>query len=146
VVSNEGDKDRDAHLSDEERREAAAGDLNVLAMMMLIGSTIFAGVNWWAGSLNWIAALATVSSTAASSVGLLKRNEAIAAFTKIGFGVSGLAAPVFGVAGLILGLFGISWGWALLAGSVLYFGFSVLGLEILDRAEQTGAIDSFEKF
>lgn len=133
-------------LTDEQRHEAAAGDLNLLAYMMLIGSTIFAGVNFFLSSLGWIAALATVSSTAATTFGLVKRNEAIVAFTKIGFGVSGLATPVFGVAGLILGLFGFSWGWALLAGAILYFGFSVLGLEIIDRAEKAGVIDPYEQF
>lgn len=127
-------------LSDEERRAAAAGDLNVLAVLMLAGSAGFAAVNLWLGSLGWIAALATVSSTAATSLGLLRRNEVIAAFVKIGFGVSGLAAPVFAVAGLVLGLLGYSWGWAVLGGAVLYFVFSLLGLEILDRAEATGAI------
>lgn len=133
-------------LTDEQRYEAAAGDLNLLAFMMLIGSTIFSAINWWIGSLGWIAALATVSSTAATTFGLLRRNEVIAAITKIGFGVSGLAAPVFGIAGLVLGLFGVAWGWAVLAGAVLYFGFSVLGLEILERAEQTGVISRYEQF
>ena len=90
--------------------------------------------------------MATVSSTVATGLGLLRRNEAIAAFTKIGFGVSGLAAPAFGVLGLVLGFFGVAWGWALLGGAVLYFGFSVLGLEILDRAEKTGVIGRFEQF
>ena len=118
----------------------------MLAILMLVGSSLFAAVNWWIGSLGWIAALATVSSTAATSLGLLRRNEAIAAFTKIGFGVSGLAAPVFGIAGVILGLFGFAWGWALLAGAILYFGFSVLGLEIIDRAEKSGVIGRFEQF
>jgi len=127
-------------LTDDERRAAAAGDLNVLAMLMLAGSAGFAAVNLWLGSLGWIAALATVSSTAATSLGLLRRNEVIAAFVKIGFGVSGLAAPVFAVAGLVLGLLGYSWGWAVLGGAILYFVFSLLGLEILDRAESTGAI------
>ncbi len=127
-------------LTDDERRAAAAGDLNVLAVLMLAGSAGFAAVNLWLGSLGWIAALATVSSTAATSLGLLRRNEVIAAFVKIGFGVSGLAAPVFAVAGLVLGLLGYSWGWAVLGGAILYFVFSLLGLEILDRAEATGAI------
>ena len=131
-------------LTDDQRHDAAAGDLNLLAIMMLTGSTIFSATNWWIGSLGWIAAFATVSSTAATALGLLRRNEAIAAFAKIGFGVSGLAAPVFGIAGLVLGLFGVTWGWAVLAGAVLYFGFSVLGLEILERAEQTGVIDRYE--
>ncbi len=133
-------------LTDEQRREAADGDLNLLAYMMLVGSTIFAGVNFFLGALGWIAALATVSSTGATTFGLLQRNEAIVAFTKIGFGFSGLAAPLFGVAGLILGLFGFTWGWALLAGAILYFGFSVLGLEIIDRAEKTGVLGRFEEF
>lgn len=133
-------------LTDEQRREAADGDLNLLAYMMLIGSAIFAGVNFFLGSLGWIPALATVTSTAATTFGLLQRNEAIVAFTKIGFGVSGLAAPVFGVAGIILGLFGVNWGWPLFAGAILYFGFSVLGLEIIDRAENAGVLGRFEEF
>jgi len=131
-------------LTDDQRHDAAAGDLNLLAYMMLIGSTIFAGVNFFLGSLGWIAALATVSGTAGTTFGLLQRNEAIIAFAKIGFGVSGLAAPAFGIAGLVLGFFGFTWGWPLLAGAILYFGFSVLGLEIIDRAEKVGVIDRFE--
>lgn len=137
-------KDRSDGLTDAQRREAAAGDLNVLALLMFVGSVIFSGVNVWAGSLHWIAALATVASTTATAFGLLQRNELIAAVTKIGFGFGGLGAPLFGIAGLILGLFGVLWGWALLAGAVLYFGFSILGLEILERAEQTGVIDPYE--
>lgn len=132
-------------LTEEQRHEAAAGDLNLLAYMMLIGSTIFAGVNFFLGSLGWIAALATVSSTALTTWGLVARNEKIAAFTKIGFGFSGLAAPAFGIAGLVLGLFGVPWGWPLLAGAILYFGFSVLGLEILDRAANAGVLGRFEE-
>ena len=131
-------------LTDAQRQEAAAGDLNVLAILMFIGSAIFSGVNFWAGSLHWIAALATVASTGATAYGLLQRNEVIAAFTKIGFGFGGLGAPLFGIVGLILGFFGVLWGWALLAGAVLYFGFSILGLEILERAEQTGVIERYE--
>ena len=132
-------------MTDEQRKIAASGDLRVLAVLMLLGSAIFAVVNFLLGSLGWIAALATVSSTAATSIGLLQRNEAIVAFTKIGFGVSGLAAPVCGIAGLVLGLFGVPWGWALLVGAILYFGFSLLGLEIIDRAEKAGVIGRFEE-
>ena len=130
-------------LSDEERRAAAAGDLTVLAVLMLVGSAAFAAVNYWLGTLGWIAALATVSSTAATALGLLQRNALIAAFTKIGFGVSGLATPVLAIVGVVLAVFGVRWGWALAAGSLLYFGFSLLGLEILERAQDTGVIDEY---
>jgi len=127
-------------LSDEQRREAAAGDLNVLAIVMLISSTAFALVNRWIGIIGWIAVAATISSALATSLGLLRRNELIAAFVKIGFGVSGLAAPVVAVTGLVLGLFDVTWGWAVLGGAVLYLGLSVLGLEIIERAEAAGVI------
>ena len=76
-------------------------------------------------------------------LGLLRRNEVIAAFVKIGFGVSGLAAPAVGVGGLVLGLLGFSWGWAVLGAAVLYFVLSVLGLEIIDRAEAAGVIAEY---
>ena len=66
-----------------------------------------------------------MASTASWSIGLLRRSSTIAAFVKIGFGFSGLAAPVVGIAGLVIGLFGLTWGWALLAGAVVYFFFSV---------------------
>ncbi len=128
-------------LTDEQRRVAAAGDLNVLAVLMLLGSTGFALANVWFGTLGWIAAAATIASALATSMGLLRRNDALAAMVKIGFGAGGLAAPILFVAGLVLGAFGIRWGWALAAGAVLYFGFSLLGLEILHRAEATGVID-----
>lgn len=135
----------DAHdgLTDEQRREAAEGDLNVLAIIMVSGSAIFSLVNLLIGTLPWLAALATVSSTGATAYGLWNRNDIIAAVTKIGFGMVGLVAPAVGLGGLVLGLFGLIWGWAILAGSVLYFGFSVLGLEILERAEKTGVITPF---
>ena len=45
--------------------------------------------------------------------------------------------------GLILGLFGVTWGWAVLGGAVIYFGLSVLGLEIIERAETAGVITEF---
>ena len=132
-------------LTDEQRYGAAAGDMNLLAYLMVAGSTIFAVVNLVLGSFGWIAALVAVSSTAVTASGLLNRIEGVVAVTKVGFGISGLAAPVFGIAGLVLGLFGVSWGWALLAGAVLYFAFSVLGLEIIERAENAGVVGSFEE-
>lgn len=127
-------------LSDEQRREAAAGDLNVLAILMFVSSTGFALLNRWIGIIGWIAVAATVSSAVATTLGLLRRNEVMAAFIKIGFGVSGLAAPVVAVVGLVLGLFGITWGWAVLGAGVIYLGLSVLGLEIIQRAEDAGVI------
>lgn len=122
---------------------AAAGDLNVLAVLMFVVSSGFALVNWWIGTLGWIAVAATVSSALATMLGLLRRNEVIAAFVKIGFGVSGLAAPAVGVGGLVLGLLGFTWGWAVLGAAVLYFVLSVLGLEIIDRAEAAGVIAEY---
>jgi hypothetical protein len=130
-------------LSDEQRHVAAAGDLNVLAILTLVSSIGFALVSFWIGLIGWIAVAATVPSALATTAGLLSRNEVIAAFVKIGFGASGLAAPVFAVAGLVLGLFGISWGWAVLGGAVIYFGLSVLGLEIIQRAEDAGVIAEY---
>lgn len=127
-------------LSDEQRREAAEGDLNVLAILMFVSSTGFALLNRWIGIIGWIALAATVSSAIATTIGLLRRNEVMAAFIKIGFGVSGLAAPVVAVVGLVLGLFGITWGWAVLGAGVIYLGLSVLGLEIIQRAEDAGVI------
>ncbi len=127
-------------LSDEQRHVAAAGDLNVLAVLMFASSTGFALVNRWIGIIGWIAVAATISSALATTLGLLRRNEVIAAFVKIGFGVSGLVAPGIAVAGVILGLLGYSWGWAVLGGAVIYFGLSVLGLEIIQRAEAAGVI------
>ncbi len=127
-------------LSDEQRREAAEGDLNVLAILMFVSSTGFALLNRWIGIIGWIAVAATVSSAVATTLGLLRRNEVMAAFIKIGFGVSGLAAPVVAVVGLVLGLFGITWGWAVLGAGVIYLGLSVLGLEIIQRAEDAGVI------
>lgn len=132
-------------LSDGELREAAAGDLTVLAILMLIGSTTFAALNWWLGTMGWLGAALTVSSTLVWSLGLLRRSPPIAAFVKIGFGFSGLAAPIVAAAGLLFALVGdYRWGWALLAGAVVYFFFSLLGLEIIERAENTGAIERFE--
>jgi hypothetical protein len=130
-------------LSDEDQRLAAAGDLNVLAILMLVGSTLFAVGNWWIGTLGWIPAALTVTSTLGTSIGLLQRSEVVAAFVKIGFGVSGLVAPIAAVAGVVLGLLGFTWGWAILAGAVVYFGFSLLGLEIISRAEDTGVLARF---
>lgn len=130
-------------LSDEQLHDAAAGDLNVLAVLMFASSTTFAVVNLWIGTLGLTATAATIWSAAITSGGLFQRNELIAAFVKIGFGFSGLAAPLFGVIGIVLGLFGFSWGWAVLAGAILYFALSVLGLEILERAEDTGVIANY---
>ncbi len=130
-------------LTDEQLHDAAAGDLKVLAVLMFASSTAFALVNLWVGTLGFTATGITILSSAITSTGLFEHNNVIAAFVKVGFGFSGLAAPVFGVAGIVLGLFGIIWGWAVLAGAVLYFALSLLGLEILERAENTGVISSF---
>ena len=130
-------------LTDDERREAAAGDLVVLGILMFVGSTAFALANWWLGTIGWIAVAATVPTSLGTALGLIQRNEVIAAFVKIGFGVSGLAAPLIGLAGFVIALFGYRWGWAVLGAAVIYFGFSVLGLEIIRRAEDAGAIAEY---
>ncbi len=127
-------------LTDEQLRDAAAGDLNVLAVLMLAGSTVFSLVNKWFDTMSWIAVGLAIASTLTWTVGLLRRSEVVAAFVKIGFGFSGLAAPAVAVVGLILGIVGFAWGWALLGGAVVYFAFSVLGLEIIARAEETGVL------
>lgn len=131
-------------LTDEQRHDAAAGDVNVLAILMLAGSTIFAMANRWIGTMSWIAVALSISSTLAWSLGLWRRSPVTTSFVKIGFGFSGLAAPVFGIAGIVAALiFGFTWGWALLGGAVVYFVFSLLGLEIIERAHETGVIDTY---
>lgn len=130
-------------LTDEQRRDAAAGDLTVLAVLMLVGSVIFSLANRWIGTMNWIAVALSISSTMAWSLGLWRRSPVTAAFVKMGFGFSGLIAPIVGIAGVVLGIAGFTWGWALLGGGLVYFGFSVLGLEIIERAHETGVVDSF---
>ncbi len=130
-------------LSDEQLHDAAAGDLNVLTVLMFVGSATFALVNLWIGTFGFTAAGIAILSAAMTSGALYERNAMIAAVVKVGFGFSGLAAPLFGVAGIVLGLLGYSWGWAVLVGAILYFGLSLLGLEILERAEDTGVIERY---
>ena len=130
-------------LTDEQRRAAAAGDVTVLAILMLVGSTVFAVVNYWIGTMNWIAAVLSITSTLAWSLGLWRRSPVTTSFVKVGFGFGGLAAPVFGLTGIVLAFLGFAWGWAILGGSIVYFAFSVLGLEIIERAHDTGAIEKF---
>jgi len=135
----------DRELTEDELRQAAAGDLSVLAVLMLVGSVGFAALNLWVGTMGWIAAALAVSSTLLWTTGLLRRNATIAAFVKIGFGFSGLAAPAVAIVGLLLALVGdYRWGWAVVAGAVVYFFFSLLGLEIIERAQTTGALERFE--
>ncbi len=143
--SDRSDSSDSSELSDTELREAAAGDLTVLAVLMLVGSIGFAALNLWIGTMGWIAAALAVSSTVLWSAGLLRRSATIAAFVKIGFGFSGLAAPVVAVVGLLLALIGdYRWGWAVVAGAVVYFFFSLLGLEIIERAQNTGVLERLE--
>lgn len=130
-------------LTDEQRRLAAEGDLNVLAVLMLVGSTAFALLNRWLGTMNWISVGLSISSTLAWSLGLWRRSPVITSFVKIGFGFSGLVAPVVGVAGLVIGIVGYSWGWAVLGAAVVYLAFSLLGLEIIERAHDTGAVERY---
>lgn len=135
----------DPELTDDELRDAAAGDLSVLAVLMLVGSVAFAALNMWVGTMGWIAAALAVSSTLMWTTGLLRRNATIGAFVKIGFGFSGLAAPAVATVGLLLALVGdYRWGWAVVAGALVYFFFSLLGLEIIERAQNTGALELFE--
>ncbi|MBT6444905.1 hypothetical protein N9V91_07030 [Acidimicrobiaceae bacterium] len=135
----------DRELTQDELRDAAGGDLSVLAILMLIGSVSFAALNMWVGTMGWIAAALAVSSTLLWTTGLLRRSATIAAFVKIGFGFSGLAAPAVAIVGVLLALVGdYRWGWAVVAGGVVYFFFSLLGLEIIERAQETGAIERFE--
>ena len=136
-----------SELSPEQLREAAAGDLSVLAVIMLVGSTAFAALNLWLGTMGWIAAVLAVSSTLVWSSGLLRRSPPIVAFVKIGFGFSGLAAPAVAVIGVLFAVLGgYRWGWAIVGGAVVYFFFSLLGLEIIERAENTGAIERFDRY
>ena len=135
----------DRELTQDELRDAAGGDLSVLAILMLIGSVSFAALNMWVGTMGWIAAALAVSSTLLWTTGLLRLSATIAAFVKIGFGFSGLAAPAVAIVGVLLALVGdYRWGWAVVAGGVVYFFFSLLGLEIIERAQETGAIERFE--
>lgn len=135
----------DRELTQDELRDAAGGDLSVLAVLMLVGSVSFAALNMWVGTMGWIAAALAVSSTLLWTTGLLRRSATIAAFVKIGFGFSGLAAPAVAFVGVLLALVGdYRWGWAVVAGAVVYFFFSLLGLEIIERAQETGAIERFE--
>jgi hypothetical protein len=55
----------------------------------------------------------------------------------------GLAAPVFGLLGIVAVVIGFTWGWALVGGAIVHFAFSVLGLEIIERAHGTGVIESY---
>ena len=135
----------DRELTQDELRDAAGGDLSVLAVLMLVGSVSFAALNMWVGTMGWIAAALAVSSTLLWTTGLLRRSATIAAFVKIGFGFSGLAAPAVAIVGVLLALVGdYRWGWAVVAGAVVYFFFSLLGLEIIERAQETRAIERFE--
>ena len=135
----------DRELTQDELRDAAGGDLSVLAVLMLVGSVSFAALNMWVGTMGWIAAALAVSSTLLWTTGLLRRSATIAAFVKIGFGFSGLAAPAVAIVGVLLALVGdYRWGWAVVAGAVVYFFFSLLGLEIIERAQETDAIERFE--
>lgn len=137
----EGERNQGEGLTDDQLFQAASGDLDVLAVLMVVGSTLFALANWWLGTMGWIAVVLTIGSTLTWAVGLLRRSEVVAAFVKIGFGFSGLFSPVVALAGIVVVVAGYLWGWALLAGAVLYFGFSVLGLEIIARAEEAGVIN-----
>lgn len=130
-------------LTDKQRRLAAEGDLNVLAVLMLVGSTAFALLNQWLGTMNWIAVGLSISSTLAWSLGLWRRSPITTSFVKIGFGISGLVAPIVGVAGLVIGIVGFSWGWAVVGAALVYLAFSLLGLEIIERAHDTGAVDRY---
>ena len=112
---------------------------------MLVGTVVFVIVNLVIGTMGWIAAALAVSSTMVWTVGLLRRNAVIASFVKIGFGFSGLAAPLVVLGGIAIALLGdLRWGWAVVGAALVYFFFSLLGLEIIDRAQRTGAIDTIE--
>lgn len=133
----------DEHLSDEERFAAASQDLNILAALMVIGGAGFAIANLAVGTFGWIAAALSLLSTLTWATGLWQRSSPIAAFVKVGFGFGGLAAPIVGLIGLVLGFTGYRWGWAVVVGAVLYLGFSVLGLTIIERAEHAGVLETF---
>lgn len=133
----------DGGLSDEELFAAADQDLNILAVLMLIGGVGFAGINMAIGTFGWIAAALSIASTATWATGLWQRSSPVAAFVKVGFGFGGLTAPIVGLAGAGIGIAGYRWGWAIVGGAVLYLGFSVLGLTIIERAEKAGVLETF---
>lgn len=140
-----GGEPDESELGDDELRLAAEGDLTVLAILMLVGSMLFTAINLWIGTMGWLAAALAVSSTMIWSVGLIRRSAVIATLVKIGFGFSGLAAPLVGLGGVAMAVLGdFAWGWAVVAAAVVYFFFSVLGLEIIDRAQHYGVVDAVE--
>lgn len=130
-------------LSDDDRYAAAAQDLNILAVLMVVGAAAFAGINMVIGTFGWLAAALSLMPTVTWATGLWKRSAPIAAFVKMSYGFGGLAAPVVGLIGIALGVAGYQWGWAVLIAAVLYLGFSVLGLAIIERAEQAGVLEAF---
>lgn len=133
----------DPELTEDQRRAAASQDLNILAVMMLVGGLGFALANLAIGTFGWIAAALSIVSTATWASGLWQRSSPVTAFVKIGFGFGGLAAPLVGLVGVVVGIAGYAWGWAVVVAAVLYLGFSVLGLAIIERAEAAGVVETF---
>lgn len=124
----------DGELSFDELQDAAAADLRVLAIIMVIGALGTAVVSMAIGAIGWIGAALTVATSAAYAWGLWNRSAHAGSVMHLSYRLALIGLPIAALLGLAIALLGDRWGWAMMIGSIVGLGISMLGLAIVGRA------------
>ena len=127
-------------LSYEELRSAAEGDLRIWAVVMFVGSIVAVLVGLAYRALDPFNVALALASSATTSYLVWNRSPLMCRWIAFGYRLAPIMAVVSGALGIALGVGGESGGWLLLAGSVVAIPLSMVGLAILDRAEEYGVV------
>lgn len=129
-------------LSFEELQLAAEGDLRIWAVVMFIGSVVVSVVGLVIGLLDTFSLAVVLSSTATTSYLVWNRSPLVCSWVAIGYRVAPILAVLAAGLGIVLGIRGVAEGWLLLVGAVISVPISLIGLEIIHRAEELGVVST----
>lgn len=129
-------------LSFEELRSAAEGDLRIWAVVMFIGAVVASIVGVVIGLLDTFSLAVVLSSSATTSYLVWNRSPLVCWWVAIGYRVAPILAVLAAALGIVLGVRGVGEGWLLLAGAVISVPISLIGLEIIHRAEEYGVVST----
>lgn len=134
--------DGDPTLSFEELQLAAEGDLRIWAVAMFVGSVIASVVGLVIGVLDAFSLAVVLSSSATTSYLVWNRSPLMCSWVALGYRVTPILALVAAGFGIFLGIRGVAEGWLLLVGAIVSVPISLIGLEIIHRAEEYGVVSS----
>lgn len=129
-------------LSFEELQSAAEGDLRIWAVVMFIGSVVVSIVGVATGLLDIFSLAVLLTSSATTSYLVWNRSPLVCSWVAISYRLAPILAVVAAALGIVLGIRGVGEGWLLLAGAVVSVPISLIGLEIIHRAEEYGVVST----